>query len=86
MGSLTLAQLERGYHVFQEDGDADFGDELECGKRAIRKTPMHAVAVIRKKKVVGYLPRKISRIVALFLKRKGTVRCEMVGRRQTGFK
>ena len=32
MAVYKLRWCVRGYHVFQEDWDADFGDELECLK------------------------------------------------------
>ena len=81
MAVYKLRWCVRGYHIFQEDWDA-FGDELECLRETGNTKDPYAVAVIRKKKVVGHLPRKISRIVTLFLKQKSTVHCEVVGRRR----
>ena len=45
MAVYKLRWCVRGYDVFQEDWDADFGVELECGKRAIRKTPMQILEI-----------------------------------------
>ena len=82
MAVYKLRWCVRGYHVYKEDWDAEIGDELVCKMETGNVKDPYAVAVIRKKKVVGHLPRKISRITALFLKRKGTVRGEVVGRRR----
>ena len=46
MAVYRLRWCVRGYYIFQEDWDADFGDELEClEKRAIRKTPMRILEI-----------------------------------------
>ena len=42
----------------------------------------YAVAVVHKNVIVGHLPRKISRISALFLKRHGKISCKVLGRRR----
>ena len=39
----------------------------------------NAVAVEKDGKIIGHLPRKVSRISALFLKRGGTIRCMVTG-------
>ena len=42
----------------------------------------YAVAVIKDDVVVGHLPRKISRVSSLFIRRGGTIRCRVLGRRR----
>ena len=68
----------RGYHIYQEEWEAAIGEELQCEREKNNAKDPYAVAVVRKNVVVGHLPRKISRISALFIKRKGKIRCKAV--------
>ena len=46
MAVYKLRWCVRGYHVFQEDWDADFGDELECLREAGNtKDPMQILEI-----------------------------------------
>ena len=42
----------------------------------------YAVAVIKSATVVGHLPRKISTLCSLFIRRGGTICCQITGRRR----
>ena len=72
----------RGYHVYMDECEAAIGEELQCERERKNSKDPYAVAVTRKNVVVGHLPRKISRVSALFIKRQGKIRCKVVGRRR----
>ena len=42
----------------------------------------YAVAVIKDGVIIGHLPRKVSRVCSLFLRRGGSIQCTVVGRRR----
>ena len=66
----------RGYHICKEEWEAAVGEELKYERE---KNNMKAV--VRENVIVDHLPRKISRISALFLKRQGKISCKVLGRR-----
>ena len=42
----------------------------------------YAVAVVKNATIIGHLPRKISRICSLFIRKGGVVTCTVVGSRR----
>ena len=72
----------RGYHVYKELCDAVNGEELECQWERGNAADIYAVAVIKDSSIVGHLPRKISRICALFIRRGVVIYCRVTGRRE----
>ena len=71
----------RGFHVYKDVWDAVVGEELECERERRNNYDRYAVAVKRNGDVVGHLPRKFSRICALFIKRGGLISCTATGSR-----
>ena len=49
------------------------GEELECDREQENLCGRYAVAVKRSGVVIGHLPRKISRVCSLFLRREGVI-------------
>ena len=77
--SMVVYQLHwcvRGYHVYRDEWD----EELECVRKKNNLKDPYSVAVMCDSVIVGHRPRKISRICALFMKRRGTIHCEVVGK------
>ncbi len=72
----------RGYHIYQEIWHPVVGEELECIREVTNVVDRYAVAVIKNAQVVGHLPKKISRICTLFIRRGGTIICRVTGRRR----
>ena len=60
------------YHVYREVWEAAVGETFEC---AMEPGNAFAVAIEKDGIVIGHLPRKVSRVSALFLKRGGTINC-----------
>ena len=69
----------RGYHIYKEEWEAAVGEELKCEREKNNAKDPYAVAVLRENVIVGHLPRKISQISALFLKRQGKISWKVIG-------
>ena len=79
--SYTIEAMVHGYHVYKEVWCAAVGEELFCVREVNYRDPF-AVAVIRSGVVVGHVPRKISSVCWMFLRRGGTISCTITdGRR-----
>ena len=72
----------RGYHVYKETWRAAIGEELECDREPGNSCDRYAVAVKRSGVVIGHLPRKVSRVCSLFLRRGGVISCTVTGGRR----
>ena len=71
--------LYTGYHVHKAIWRAAITETLDCGREPTNASDRYAVAVVRGCVIIGHLPRKISRVCSIFLRRGGTIRCVVVG-------
>ena len=72
----------RGYHVYREIWEAATGEVLVCEREPRNARDRYAVAVKKDGCVIGHLPRKVSRVCSLFLRRGGSIHCMVTGRRR----
>ena len=72
----------RGYHVYKDLWEAVVGEELECQRERSNPSDAYAVVVKKGETIVGHLPRKLSRMCALFIRRGGSITCRPRGRRR----
>ena len=72
----------RGYHVYQAIWTAAIGEVLPCVRELTNTEDRYAVAVQRSGITVGHLPKKVSRICSLFLRRGGYIHCTVSGNRR----
>ena len=79
-----IEAMVRGYHVYKEIWCAAVGEELSCMREVENYRDPFAVAVVRSGVIVGHVPRKISSVCSMFLRRGGTISCSY--RRQTLFR
>ena len=70
----------RGYHVYT--WEASIGEALTCEGEPGNAANRYAVAVKKDSSIVGYLPRKLTRVCSLFLHRGGTIGCTVTGQRK----
>lgn len=82
MDSYSMACCIRGYHVYQQIWTSTIGEILSCEREPTNGVDRYAVAVKKETLIVGHLPRKLSRICSLFLKRGGLISCQVNGRRR----
>ena len=72
----------RGYHVYKEVWAAAVGEELICEREPDNASDRYAVAVKREGTIVGHLPREMTRVCSLFLRRGGSITCTVTGHRR----
>ena len=82
MEEFEVSSCIRGYHVYKDTWDAATGEELACEREVHNTQDRYAVAVKMEGTVVGHLPRKISRLCSLFLRRGGAILCTVTGGRR----
>lgn len=82
MEEIEKESCIRGYHVYKDTWQANIGDELECVRQPGNSKDRFAVATLRNNTIVGHLPKKISTVCSLFLRRGGTIKCLVTGRRR----
>ena len=83
MEELTKESCIRGYHIYKYTWEPVIGENLACEHERNNGNDRYAVAV-KKNIIVGHMPKKISRISSLFLKRGGVFTCIVTaGRRHS---
>ena len=80
--SVETTCCVRGYHVYYCIWEAAVGDQLNCERELDNVKDRYAVAVKKDGAVIGHLPRKISKICSLFLRRGGIIQCSVTGNRR----
>ena len=55
---------------------------LFCRREPTNVSDRYAVAVLKDEVTVGHLPRKFSKIFSLFLRRGGSITCQVTGHRR----
>ena len=80
---FAFSSCVRGHHVSKEFWTPNIGEELSCQREEGNPNDPYAVAVKTEAgTVIGHVPRKISAACCLFLRRSGTIVCEITGSRQ----
>ena len=82
MDSCERSCCVRGYHVYERIWSVTIGEELLCEREMDNERDRYAVAVIKDGVIIDHLPRKISRICSLFLRRGGSIVCRISGTRR----
>ena len=81
-GEKEVTSCVRGYHVYKDIWAAAIGEEQVCDREPTNMADRYAVAVLKQETVIGHLPRKISKVCSLFLRRGGSIRCTVTGSRR----
>jgi len=55
---------------------------IQCAREPLNEHDRYSVAVKKDGIIIGHLPRKVSRLFSLFLRRGGCISCTVTGRRQ----
>ena len=80
--SLSFDSVVRGYHVYKDIWEASEDELLPCRRETANRYDPFAVAVTKNDTIVGHVPRRISAICSMFLRRNGTIMCRVTGNRQ----
>ena len=81
MESFEIRSCIRGYHVYQNIWTPE-EEELVCVKEGNNMSDTYSVAVKKGDLTVGHVPRRMSRMSNLFIRRGGQVSSRVEGRRQ----
>ena len=68
--------------MYKDIWAAAIGEELVCDREPTNMADRYAVAVLKQGTVIGHLPRKISKVCSLFLRRGGSIRCTVTWSRR----
>ena len=84
-----MQAVVRGYHQYSTIWAAATGEMLHCQRETANPRDTFAVAVVRSSSAsglapctVGHVPRKISTICSVFIRRGGFIRCRVTGSRR----
>ena len=69
----------RGYLIYSAIWTAAIGEELVCSREPTNATDRYAVTVEKDGTIIGHLPRKISKVCSVFLRRGGSINCTVTG-------
>ena len=68
--------------MYQEIWTATEGETRICSRETRSREDPFAVAVVKSGEVVGHVPRSLSCVCSLFLRRGGSMACRITGKRQ----
>ena len=80
--TFSVEAMIRGHHVYKEIWIPVEGEILSCMREVGNSRDPMAVAVKKGSDVVGHVPRKISAVCSIFLRRGGTINCRVAGHRR----
>ena len=81
--SFSVQAMIRGYHVYKAIWEATIdGELLLCEIEVGNIHDTFAVAVKKSGVIVGHCPRKISSVCSIFIRRGGSIHCQVTGNRQ----
>ena len=80
--SLGFASCVRGYHVDQEIWTATEGEILLYNRETRSREDPFAVTVMKSGEIVGHVPRSLSCVCRMFLRRGVSMACRITGVRQ----
>ena len=82
MEEFETSSYIRGYHVYQDRWVPIIGERLECTRQPENPRDRYAIAVCKGAEIVGHVPRYISTLCSLFIRRGGTLYAIVLGGRQ----
>jgi len=81
--SFSVQSVIRGYHVYKAIWDATIdGEVLLCEREVGNIHDTFAVAVKKDGVIIGHCPRKISSLCSIFIRRGGSITCQVSGSRR----
>ena len=81
-GTFSCDAMVRGYHVYKDIWVATDGEFLQCARETNNIHDPFAVAVLKDNIIVGHIPKKVSAVCSLFLRRSGSIVCHVNGSRR----
>ena len=81
---LTVDSVIRGHHIYKVIWTPTLGVELQLMPEEDNIHDNHAVAVMKEGNVVGHMPRSLLPMSWFFIKRGGSISCEVTGHQKFG--
>ena len=82
MSSFPFSSCVCGYHVYKDVWTASAGAVLRCERESGNSQDPYAVAVQKDGLTVGHVPRTISCLCSMFVRRGGSIVCTITGARK----
>ena len=82
LASFTIEAMVRGYHVYRDVWHATMAEQLPCQREIGNVADPFAVAIVKSGAIVGHVPRRISSVCSVFLRRNGSIVCCITGSRR----
>ena len=79
---VSVTSYVHGYHIYQETWTPFIGEILNCGREEDNEHDRYAVTIYKSPEVVGHVPRTISHMCSLFIRRGGIINCTVIGNRR----
>ena len=70
--------------MYQKVWEPQFKEELHCLSELAIDYDKNAVAIVRDDQIVGHIPQVKSKVCAFYIRRGGTIKCRVIGKRQHG--
>lgn len=80
--TLSVESSIRGHHVYKDTWTPVSGQVLDTRQEHGNAHDQYAVSVLHHGLVVGHIPRELSHTAWHFLQHRGTITCEVTGRRR----
>ena len=74
--------MVRGYHVYRDVWHATMAEQLPCQREIGNVADPFAVAIVKSGAICGHVPRRISSVYSVFLRRNGSIVCCITGSRR----
>ena len=81
MASFEIEAMVRGYHIYKNVWSAVIDEEFPCKREDGNCFDPFAVSVCNGDIVIGHVPRKISSVCSLYIRRGGEIHCRVTGSR-----
>lgn len=82
MASFEIEAMVRGYHIYKDVWSAVIDEEFPCKREDGNRFDPFAVAVCNSDMVIRHVPRKISSVCSLYIRRGGEIHCRVTGSRR----
>ena len=82
MDTFLLDSCVRGHHIYKDIWSPHVGETLLCQPEFGNIVDPYAVSIVTEDTVVGHVPRRISAVCHLFMRRGGQIVCQVTGARR----
>ena len=82
--SLQFKSSIRGHHIYKNVWTPSIGESLSQALESGNSHDRFAVSLVKDERVVGHVPREVSRIFFYFMQCHGTISVEVTGHRRYG--